>query len=106
MVNKMPWFAWYSERQKQLHGYAHYTKKGGVIVDVTTLSRDPEYTPPYEDSIRLGRVTHFGGVQRLNGSRRPHTSRRRGEDWTPYKPNELKYVFDGGSFLSGCRIVE
>jgi len=47
-------------------GYAHYINKKGELVAVTELNQDPEHQHPHKDAIRLGRVTHFCGVQQRN----------------------------------------
>jgi len=67
----MPWYAWYSSEQERLYGYAHYLNRRGEVCDVTEISQDPDHVHAYGDSIKLGRVTHFIGVQRRN-----HTKRR------------------------------
>ena len=62
----MPWYAWYSQKQADALGYAHYLNKKGELVAVTEVNQDPEYQHPNKDAIKLGRVTHFCGVQQCN----------------------------------------
>ncbi len=80
----MPWFAWFSEKQCKLLGYACYLNKKGLEVHVTELSQDPEFKHPFKDSVRLGRVTHFCGVQQRN-----HT-KKRGKEPDKMIPPDLK----------------
>jgi hypothetical protein len=84
----MPWYAWYSAKQEQLYGYANYINRKGQLVNVTELNQDERYKHPYTDSIRLGLVTHFCGVQKRN-----HT-KRRGREPCKMMPSEMRYQHD------------
>lgn len=66
----MPWFAWYSLKQERLYGYAHYLNKQNEVVSVTEINQDPEYEHSWSDSVRIGRVTHFMGVQKRNHTKK------------------------------------
>lgn len=88
----MPWYAWYSKRQEGLYGYAHYLNKKGVLVAVTEVSQDPEHKHFYNDSVRLGKVTHFCNVQGRNHNK------RRGKEPDKMIPSELKYDISGSTF--------
>ena len=65
-VIKKIWFAWYSEKQRNLVGFARYLDKSGEEIDVTEVNQNPEHIPTFNDSVRLGRVTHFCGVKARN----------------------------------------
>lgn len=96
----MPWYAWFSLKQSQMIGYARYLNKNGDVVDVTEVNTDPEYKHPYNDSIRLGRVTHYCGVQKRN-----HTKKlgRCDEIINKMIPKELEY--ERGKVLDPCLIL-
>lgn len=66
----MPWFGWYSEKQEELYGYAHYLDRKGKLVAVTQIDQNSDFVPRYKDSVRVGLLTHFCGVQRRNGTKR------------------------------------
>nr|QBK87014.1 MAG: hypothetical protein LCMAC103_03580 [Marseillevirus LCMAC103] len=57
------WYGWYSKRQEFLYGSAVYRGENGkhkhIITEVNQWS---SYTPPpYRDSVKCGRLTHYLG---------------------------------------------
>ena len=81
------WYGWYSEKQNVLFGVAKYINKAGEEILVTEIGQDPNYKGTYPDSIYLGRITHFCGVQR-----RRHTKARANQaSEYMYAPNRMIY---------------
>ena len=61
----MPWFGFYSEKQRKLIGYAEYITVAGYKVPITQISKDINYIHPYSDSIRYGHVIYFCGIKEI-----------------------------------------
>ena len=62
----MPWYGWYSTKEENMYGYAHYQNKKGDLVCITKISQDPNFNHCYKDSIYQGELTHFIQVQKWN----------------------------------------
>jgi len=95
----MPWYAWYSEKQERLYGYANYINKKGELVNVTEVNMNEQHKHPYADSIKLELVTHFCGVQQRN-----HT-KRRGREPDKMIPSELIYKRNEKSIFLPSEII-
>lgn len=80
-----------------MYGYAHYLNKKGELVAVTEVNMDPNYKHWYNDSIRLGRVTHFCGVQKRNHNK------RRGRE--PDKMISDEMIYDSDHYDEACPIL-
>jgi hypothetical protein len=76
------------------------SNKKGQRINVTELSQDPIHIHQYIDSIKLGQVTHYCGVQERN-----HT-KKRGKEADKMIPPELKYERDPESMFRPCLIVD
>jgi hypothetical protein len=61
----MPWFGFYSEKQRKLYGYAEYINIEGNKVLITQVSNDIKYRHPYADSIKLGHVIYFCTLKQI-----------------------------------------
>ena len=81
----MPWFAWFSEKQAKLYGYALYLNKKGEQIIATELNQDSNFKHQYKDSVRLGQVTHFIQVLCRNGTKRVR------KEYDKMLPNNLEY---------------
>lgn len=82
----MPWYAWFSDKQRKLYGYAFYINKKGEKISVTEVNINPNYKHPYKDNIKLGQVTHYCYVVERN-----HT-KKRGKEPSKMKPFELLHT--------------
>jgi hypothetical protein len=85
----MPWYGWYSEKQRKLYGRAVYSNKAGESVFVTQVHSDAHYKHPFTDSKYLGRLTHFHHVDER------HATKARRKEPDPLVPTGLTYDHSG-----------
>lgn len=66
----MPWYGFYSEKQRRLFGYAEYLDTKEQPVAVTEVSPNEKYVLAYRDRVRVGRLTYFCRVRERNSTKR------------------------------------
>ena len=72
----MTWYGWYSAKEENMYGYAHYQTKKGFGVCITKISQDPNFKHDYKDSVYHGELTHFIGIKQWNGIKRNRKAAR------------------------------